>query len=181
MLAYELSVGLGVVAFIAILAFTQFGPQSPVQKQISRGMDLISKKAFGEALKEFDAAIASDPKAKYAFLGKATAYEQMGEYEQSISNYTLALELSTAEPEAFGTSPGKIHDADSIIYCYRGDAYLKAGQVQKALEDYDTAIRLVPEFPRAYHQRAQAYTNLGNIEQAKNDSDKALKLGYRPE
>jgi tetratricopeptide (TPR) repeat protein len=50
------------------------------------------------------------------------------------------------------------------------------GQHQRAIEDYDKAIHLDPEFIDAYINRGLAYVGLCHHQQAKEDYDKAISL-----
>jgi tetratricopeptide (TPR) repeat protein len=48
---------------------------------------------------------------------------------------------------------------------------LSRQEFNKAMKDFDEAIRLHPDYPSAYNRRAQAYRALG--QQAKADADAA--------
>lgn len=50
------------------------------------------------------------------------------------------------------------------------------GWYQKAIVDYDEAIRLKPEFPEAYNNRGVAKRDLGQYQEAIADYDKAIEL-----
>ena len=45
---------------------------------------------------------------------------------------------------------------DAAAYGARGDARLQAGDWDKAIEDYDRAIALKPDFAEAYNKRGSA-------------------------
>src|SRR5471032_1503416 len=49
----------------------------------------------------------------------------------------------------------------------RGLAYKHKGQLDRALEDYDEAIRLNPNYSTAYSNRGIAYKKKGMLDQAK--------------
>ena len=52
-------------------------------------------------------------------------------------------------------------------------------QVQRAIEDYDEAIRLNPQYIEAYGNRGFAYLNLGQFEAAIGDYSEAIRLDPR--
>jgi serine/threonine protein kinase len=54
--------------------------------------------------------------------------------------------------------------------------YLKAGDYEKALDNYDQAIKLSPSDSTAYNNRGFAYASLGMYELAIQDYDEAVKL-----
>lgn len=61
-------------------------------------------------------------------------------------------------------------------YHNRGIAYAEFGQYERAIEDFDWAIRLDPQYASAYHNRGVAYYHLGQYDLAIEDYDKAIKL-----
>jgi tetratricopeptide (TPR) repeat protein len=62
-------------------------------------------------------------------------------------------------------------------YRNRGNAYFKLGQYQLAIEDYNKAITLKPDYTGAYKNRAVVYLTQGNKEPGCNDAHKACALG----
>ena len=67
-----------------------------------------------------------------------------------------------------------------MAYTNRGWAYDALGQLQRAIEDYDEAIRLKPEKASlAYANRGLAYANLGQLQRAIKDFDEAIRLDPR--
>ena len=51
---------------------------------------------------------------------------------------------------------------------------------QTAIEDYDEAIRLNPQYADAYYNKGVAYYYLGQQKLADRDFAKAKELGYDP-
>ena len=58
----------------------------------------------------------------------------------------------------------------------RGDAYYKKGQYDRAIQDYDQAIKLNPSNAIAFSARGVAYGNKGQYDCAIQDHDQAIKL-----
>jgi tetratricopeptide (TPR) repeat protein len=68
-------------------------------------------------------------------------------------------------------------DADNAeLRTARADALREAREFDRAIEDYDLAIRLRPLDPPAYHGRGDAYFGKRDFERAVADYDEALRL-----
>jgi len=54
-------------------------------------------------------------------------------------------------------------------------------QDERAIEDYNQAIKIDPNDGYAYYWRGQAHSQLGNSAQSAKDLAKAEELGYEPD
>jgi tetratricopeptide (TPR) repeat protein len=63
----------------------------------------------------------------------------------------------------------------SIGHNNRGGAYLRKGDYDRAIADFDNAIRLDPRDGNAYNNRGLAYTAKGDFERAMADLDEAIR------
>jgi len=70
---------------------------------------------------------------------------------------------------------GTAHER-AVAYNYRGGAFYYAGKVERAVEDYEQAIKLDPFYAHAYNNRCWSGAVLGRTEQAAADCTKVLKL-----
>jgi tetratricopeptide (TPR) repeat protein len=61
-------------------------------------------------------------------------------------------------------------------YTNRGDVYLVTGDSDRAIADYDQAIRLDPKYAVAYNNRGSAYQDKGDNDRAIADHDTAIRL-----
>jgi tetratricopeptide (TPR) repeat protein len=73
-------------------------------------------------------------------------------------------------------SPGLPDDQRSLAYGMRALAYSLLGVFDKALSDYDAALKIKPDFPLALNNRAWAYYKLGRPADGTADVEKALAL-----
>jgi tetratricopeptide (TPR) repeat protein len=58
----------------------------------------------------------------------------------------------------------------------RGRAWTDKAEYDRAIRDFDTAIRYDPDYPEAYNNRALAYIGKGQPDQALRDFDEAVRL-----
>ena len=79
-----------------------------------------------------------------------------------------------------GKYRGKENEQYAAAYNNRGIAYRNLGQEERAIEDYDEAIRLDPEYALAYNNRGVAYQAIGKSIEAERDFARAKELGYGP-
>ena len=61
-------------------------------------------------------------------------------------------------------------------YFQRANFRLASGKYEKAIADYDTAIRLKPQEAAAYYNRGLAKGDVGRDEEARADWQRALEL-----
>jgi tetratricopeptide (TPR) repeat protein len=61
----------------------------------------------------------------------------------------------------------------ALAYDNRGNAYLAKGDNDRAVADYDEAIRLYPEYAFAYNGRGNAYQGKRDNDRAKGDYNRA--------
>jgi len=94
----------------------------------------------------------------FFYLGNAL-YEQK-DFENSIKAYSISLELNEY----------------AEAYNNRGIAYARLGEYDKAVKDYDKAIKLKPDLAEAYYNRGLAYAKQQKYDEAIKDYDEAIKL-----
>ena len=88
-------------------------------------------------------------------------YNNNGEYDKAMSEFTKAIELDPNFALAYGN---------------RGWVYIKLGQYEQAVADCTKAIELDPDLALAYNSRGWAYIELGEYEQALADYNRAIEL-----
>ena len=72
---------------------------------------------------------------------------------------------------------GLLQDADlSIAYLFRGVAYATSDDVERALADYNEAIRLDPRNVLAYTRRAGVYLRRGDFDTAIADYSEVIQI-----
>ncbi|MEH2089649.1 tetratricopeptide repeat protein [Nostoc sp.] len=68
------------------------------------------------------------------------------------------------------------HPHNAVDYNNRGLIYFQSGERQKALYDYNTALKLNPSLASAYNNRANYYAACGELATALTDYDRAINL-----
>jgi serine/threonine protein kinase/Tfp pilus assembly protein PilF len=101
---------------------------------------------------------------KKDMLNKSISLIALGKYQDAVVCLDMVLGDSF-EP-----------DLNYRIYCSRGSAFDKMDQTEKALADYEAAVRLFPDRPFAYNMRANLYNDLGELQKALSDYNKAIVL-----
>jgi tetratricopeptide (TPR) repeat protein len=78
------------------------------------------------------------------------------------------------------TAPIDAPDATPAVraeaFFLRGLAYSRLGQYQRAIPDFDGAVRIAPRFASALNSRANAYLKLGRPSQGVADIEQALEI-----
>ncbi len=89
----------------------------------------------------------------------------------------VAFCLAAAEIQAFLDANRPRWDPKSAAdLCTRGVLFVKAGQLDRALRDFDEAVRLDPKQANAYSERGNVYRLQGKFDDALADCDRALRL-----
>lgn len=84
---------------------------------------------YNEALKDINKAIAINPKSGQAYIFKAGLQIELGNAKEAILAYEKAIPL---------------HKKNDFIYELRGYSYNAIGQYEKAIEDFDIALKGTP-------------------------------------
>lgn len=126
-----------------------------------RGMALIDKQNYEEALLDFARALEITPKDSRPYLGRGAAYLKMNRMEEALKDLDEAVKIS----------PGL-----SQVYFERGTAYHRVDDYARAIADYSESIKLDPKEPLAYINRGMAEIFLNKVDAAIEDFDKALEL-----
>ena len=81
-------------------------------------------------------------------LRVAAAYHRMGQFDNAVSDYSKAIEISPSL---------------AVAYQNRGSAYYQKGQIDAAMPDYNKAIELNPGFSTAYQDRGEYISKPGPV------------------
>lgn len=129
----------------ALQAATQaisLSPDQPAVYQVTRGLVLLEMDKADEALKDFDTALARSPRDWEALHGSARAYRLTRGFQQAERIYDLMVRQW---PNYWDS------------YNELGDFYFEQGKYDKAIENWQRVVALLPESRVGYNNLASAY------------------------
>ena len=105
-----------------------------------------------------------------------------GDFDLAVRRYSDAIRLKPNDVGAWSPDharTGRVGRPWPNLYNNRGYAYLRKGDVDKAIADYDEAIRLDPKYAKACFFRGSAWENKGDWDKAVADYTRAVRLDSR--
>jgi tetratricopeptide (TPR) repeat protein len=186
----------------AIADFDQAFRLMPLSSEVlnNRGLAYRAIGAYDEAIADFNKAIEWDINSLHPayYDNRGVAYWYKEEYDQAIADFNadvraivrhrLDLPPESAPDEA-DTVDQRLDERLAefmfeeelpLIYTHRGLAYLSKEDVDKALSDFDRAIKLRPTLALAFYLRGVTYRTAGNYDRAVNDFRQVIDLGNDP-
>jgi tetratricopeptide (TPR) repeat protein len=111
--------------------------------------------------------------------------QDVGGYEEASALYRKAASKWNVEKSGFDSSEVVMQRLDRSIaifetaeaYTARGQLKVQLNKFESALEDYNKAVELKPDFGNVYFNRATVYYVMGDIVTACADWKKANELG----
>lgn len=138
----------------------------PESYNYQRGLEAMQEEKFDEAIEYFNKDIQENPKNGYSYSWIAHIRLVKEEYGKALTASDLAIK----------NLPKK--DPEYVIFGYstRAECYLCLGDTVKALADYATAIKVKPDEPKLYDNRAQIYFEQGKYELSDQDYRKMIEM-----
>jgi tetratricopeptide (TPR) repeat protein len=166
-----------------------------------RSQVYTEKGDYGRALGDINRSLAlvnNDPYRASTYNGRAGIWKKMGEYDKSIADYSVAIRLIPKNPKYYanrgdayrltGNLERALQDQDRAIELYaggpgvalglvlRGETLRYMGEYDRALSDFNQAIRAEPGYAPAYTGRGLTFERSGDIERAKAEFRTALQV-----
>jgi Flp pilus assembly protein TadD len=111
---------------------------TPAQQEVRRGIELIQKEKYEDALPHFEEASKIDPSEGAAYFYKGVAQRMLNRYDDAINSFTKAIDLTTDDL-----------DAQAENYLRRGIVWFNKGEYGVAWQDFDdAAVFAGPNDPR---------------------------------
>ena len=156
---------------VAIVLIDEAIRQDPglASAHYNRAIVLTSQGQNDNALASIEALFASRPEELKPFLCipdlwylRGTLRLNCGDYLGAIDDLSRALNLDPPE--------------SATLLCNRGLAWIKLGQLDRALRDTEEALALAPDDAVAYNNRGVIHRDRGNFEQAEMDFRRAIEI-----
>src|SRR5215472_9254219 len=121
---------------------------------------------------DYDRGVALDPKNARGFNGRGDVYRRKGEFDRAIADYDQAIALRPNYDAAIagrklayqGKNPsqpdnktGGSGSGNAITHFDVGTFHLNRKDYDRAIAEYDEAIRLNPQYAFAFNSRGFAY------------------------
>ncbi len=119
----------GLVIILALSALSSLTAAASLRERAARA---YREQRYAEAVALLRQAVAQEPEAIELWNNLGCALYQQGDYQQAAESYTRALTLAS-------------HDRVRAGLLYNlGNARLRAGLIDQAIEDYKASLRLLP-------------------------------------
>ena len=105
-----------------------------------------------------------EPATAAEYVDRGNRYSRNGVYERAIADYTAAIELDAAYPDAWFN---------------RGISWYEVGEYQQSIADLTEAIRLDPDDDNYYSRRSLSYLFNDQPDEAQADMDTSEEIRLR--
>jgi tetratricopeptide (TPR) repeat protein len=162
---------------------------------VNRGLIYIAKGNWSQSLADMNQALQLEPDLAVAYNNRGLFYLHAKDYDQAIADFGQALKLlvdtgdSSKAIRPGGSQLGTFNRDrdiafftvvtefnDYIVYINRGVAYLSKSDHDRALTDFNDAIKLRPNQVLAYFNRAAVYFTKQDYDRALDDLKQTIKL-----
>lgn len=156
-----------------------------VEMLIRRAVTVARSGDFEAAIQLFDEALTSEPERVEIIEARAELLDMSGRTDEAAAGYAKARQLQAAVRQGPPDRPfavrlrgnfiTQIYSYDIVIrslsknalpYLARGNAYLASNQPDKALDDYESALKVKPGIVDAIVLKSEALLQLGRYEEA---------------
>ncbi len=137
---------------------------------------------FDAVIKRETVFIRVDPKDTHAFHIRGFAWLGKKDYVRAIADFSAAIRShpipkNATVPDVEATWPDvEARCYRALSFLFRGDAWNLKKEPDKAIADFDEAIRLVPDYGAAFGGRANAWSDKQEFANAIRDYEEAIRV-----
>jgi tetratricopeptide (TPR) repeat protein len=168
--------------------------------ELEKGNQLFAERKFEEALEIFQKFAELNPNVYQIYFNIGDVYREKGDFEKAIEQYNLALAkakekadvvmqakaLSSCgevylrqskfkEAQEFFTQSIALNPKDEILAYNVAEIFFGNNQTENAIQYYQLAIQIKPEWSEPYLKMGYAYLNKGNMAKAVASLNEFLK------
>ncbi|MBN8578107.1 MAG: tetratricopeptide repeat protein [Cytophagales bacterium] len=187
------------IRLLLLLTFGSFLGYSQSQEEETlnnKGLELMEKEKYGDALPYFDKLISANPEVTPYRFNRAVTLFNLKQYTRALKDYLFLEKFDSEEPEYpfqigniyehldslkkaehYYSKAIEIEDEYYLYYFKRGTVRLKQSQWSTAVTDFNRVLELDPEHHNTLHNRGIAYYRAGFKEKGCEDWCQALLKG----
>jgi len=126
-----------------------------------------------EALAQFDRALELNPRYVDALLNRAVTLNELGRYDEAGAAFAAAQGLAGVDHTGF---EAPVASRLANLHAELGEAYVEAGGVAEAIEQYERAARLRPEYVDLRYRLARLRLEAGDVARSRAELEAILAL-----
>lgn len=131
----------------------------------------LDKETRAQAIRDFDKAIELNPNDASYYYNRGLVYKRSWDNNKAIYNFYKAIELD----QSFAANAYKKF---GDIHLRQGSEYGIQIRYEKAIQEYNKAIKFNPNDYESYYNRGNAHESLRQYEYAIQDYTKAIELNH---
>jgi len=136
------------------------------------GLALSMSGQPAEALAEFDRALELNPRYVDALLNRAVTLNELGRYDDAVAAFAAAQGLGGVDHTGF---PAPEASRLANLHAELAEAYVEAGGIREAIEQYAKAAQLRPEFLDLRYRLARLRLEVGDVTLARRELEAILE------
>lgn len=152
--------------FFLLIGVLSVFPCNAQSYNFQQALDAFNEKDYDKALDYFSREIKDNPKDAVTYFYRATIYDSRDQNAAALSDINNSIKYFTTKDKVLLSG----------AFCLRGNIYLKIENYEKTFNDYEAAIKLVPDDPDIYIDRAQIYYDLNQYDKAEADYRQVLSI-----
>ncbi len=128
-----------------------------------KALELAAQGNHKAAIPVYEQVLDLKPDSALAYLGRGTAYLELGENKKAATDISESIMLDGEVPEA---------------YYLRAEAFFRLADYERAMEDLDMLVKNEPERPEAYWKRGLCLQKMRHYVDAVQDFTKVIELEF---